>query len=205
LDSTYCSPVNKRADDFLSGNHKKEIAQTVTVAPKPATVVTPDPTPVKVTEFSEGAQDALDLFDEVKSKIESYESDIVKIIKYPTMTDRTDSLTREMVRFFNLATRYLSRPESEKFMDAVAALEDAFLAAESNALKIASSLLSESDKKKMELAKDLLAIASNEVSSENEKKVSFKQAFKQLEGVLVVPDSAVDAFRIKVGLKELEA
>lgn len=206
LDNTYCSPVNKRAGDFLSGNHKKEIAQPKTIAPDPAPeTIALDQAPAKVTELSEDAKDALDLFEEVKGKIESYESDIVKIIKYPAMTDRTDALTREMARLLNLSSRYSAKPESEKFVNAVNDLENAFLAAESNALRIASTALSESDKKKAGLAKDLLAIAGNESSPENEKKVAFKQAFKQLEGVVVVPESAIDAFRVKIGLKELES
>lgn len=79
------------------------------------------------------------------------------------------------------------------------------MAAESNAMKLSSSLLSGEELKKMDKAKDLLAIASNEASTEHEKKVSFQQAFKQLEGIIVVPEMAVDTFRAKIGLKEIEA
>lgn len=143
-------------------------------------------------------------FNEIKENIASYQSDIVKIIKYPVMTDGTDSFTRAMVKSLNQAQRLSGKPESPAFFEAISVLEDAFIAAESNAMKIASTALSEADLKKVGLAKDLLAIASNEVSSDNEKKVSFKQAFKQLEGVVVVPEIAMDAFRIKIGLQELE-
>lgn len=143
-------------------------------------------------------------FNEIKENIESYHSDIVKIIKYPVMTDGTDSFTRAMMKSLNHAKRLSGDSDSPAFTEAVSIMEDAFIAAESNALKIASTSLSEADKKKTERAKDLLAIASNEVSSENEKKVSFRQAFKQLEGVVVVPEIAVDTFRIKIGLQELE-
>lgn len=148
--------------------------------------------------------DALIAFNEVKGNIASYETDIVKILKYPVMTDRTDPFTRAMAKAVTVANRLSAKPESPEFAKAVSEVEDAFLAAESNALKVASTMLSDGDKKRAEKAKDLLAIAANEASTEQEKKVSFKQAFKQLEGVLVVPEEAIDNFRIQIGLKEIE-
>jgi carbonic anhydrase/acetyltransferase-like protein (isoleucine patch superfamily) len=148
---------------------------------------------------------SFDAYNEVMAKISAYETDIVKIIKYPIMTDRTDTLTREMVMAVNNAKRYVDDPSGDDFKDSVLALENAFLSAESNARKIASTVFSEDERKKTERAKDLFRIASNEASTEQEKKVAFKQGFKQLEGILDVPDEAIDTFRIKIGLKELEA
>lgn len=157
-----------------------------------------------ILEISSATVKVMEMFNEVVASIDSYETDIVKIIKYPVMTDRTDSFTRKMASALNVAKRLASNPEDPEFKDAVLALEDAFLAAESNAIKVLSTSLSDAEKKKTELAKDLFAVASNDSSSENEKKVAFKQGFKNLEGVITVPEKAIDAFRIKVGLKELE-
>lgn len=147
----------------------------------------------------------LRILKDVQEKIEAYETDIVKIIKYPVMTDRTDPFTQEMVVALNNAQRWSEDPDGDDFKDAVGTLEKAYLAAESNALKLASTMLSAEDKKKAQRAKDLLSIASNEASSEQEKKASFQQAFKQLEGVIAVPEAAVDTFRVKIGLAEIEA
>jgi carbonic anhydrase/acetyltransferase-like protein (isoleucine patch superfamily) len=147
----------------------------------------------------------LGILKEIKDKIATYESDIVKIIKYPVMTDRTNPFTQEMVIAVNNAQRWSEDPDGNEFKDAIKELERAFLAAESNALKIALSSLSDEERRKAQKAQDLLAIASDGASSENEKKMSFEQAFKQLEGVIMVPEVAVDAFRIKIGLKELES
>lgn len=144
-------------------------------------------------------------FTEIKENIAAYENDVVKIIKYPVMTDRTNPFTQEMVLALNTANRLSDTPETKDFKDAVRELEKAFLAAESNAIKLSVTLLSEKEQRKVEKAKDLLAVAANEASSEQEKKVSFKQAFKQLEGVIVVPEMAVDTFRLKYNLKEIEA
>jgi carbonic anhydrase/acetyltransferase-like protein (isoleucine patch superfamily) len=158
----------------------------------------------EMSVLNEDSVEALALFNEIKESIDSYESDIVKLIKYPVMTDGTNAFTMKMVKAFKLSKRLSSKPESERFIASVAVLEDAFIAAESNALKIASSLFSEEEAKKAQKAKDLFRIASNEASTEQEKKVAFIQGFKALEGVLVVPEVAVDAFRIKIGLQELE-
>lgn len=142
-------------------------------------------------------------YEQVCAKIASYETDIVKIIKYPVMADKTDPLTLDMVMALNNAQLLSAEPDSNEFKDAVNHLQKAFIVAESNARKIASTLLSETDKKKTAKATDLFRVASNEASSEQEKKVAFVQGFKQLEGILDVPDVAVDAFRIKIGLKEI--
>lgn len=146
----------------------------------------------------------LDAYREVAENIMSYQTDIVKIIKYPVMVDRTDPYTLKMMMAMTTAKRLLGTPESEEFQKAVYSLEEAFMSAESNAQKIASSLLSDAEKKKSTKAKDLFRIAADEVSSEQERKVAFIQGFKQLEGVIAVPEIAVDAFRMKIGLKELE-
>lgn len=159
--------------------------------------------PVKT--ISAKAQRILAVYNEVTETIASYETDIVKIIKYPVMTDRTNPYTRDMVKCLKEAQYFAEDAESNEFREAVRALEDAYLAAESNALKIAGTELSDEERRKTEKARDLLAIAANDASTENEKAVSFKQAFKQLEGVMVVPETAIDAFRIKIGLKEIEA
>jgi carbonic anhydrase/acetyltransferase-like protein (isoleucine patch superfamily) len=149
----------------------------------------------------------LTVYNDIRERIASYEKDIVKIIKYPTMTDQSNASTLAMTMALSSAERLVDDPDCDdaEFAEAVTDLEAKFLIAESNAFKIASTALTEDERKKMEKAKDLLAIASNEGSTEHEKKVSFKQAFKQLEGVLVVPEVAMDTFRVKIGLQELEA
>lgn len=150
-------------------------------------------------------KDALNLLEEVKHDLAVYETDIVKIIKYPVMTDRTNSYTLEMMQALKLANRLALNPSHTGFVASVFDLEKKFLAAESNALKMASSGLNELELKKAGRASDLLAIASDEASTEQEKKLAFKQAFKQLEGVIMVPEAAMETFKIKIGLPELEA
>lgn len=173
--------------------------QAVSVEPS----VAPTAAPIPVT-VQENSPEMLALFNEIKENIASYETDIVKLIKYPAMVDKAIPETLAMTVALKKATRLGTAPNSKVFREAVETLEEKFIVAESNALKMASTILSDSEKKKADKAKDLLAVASNEASSEHEKKVAFIQAFKQLEGVMVVPEVAVDTFRIKIGLKEIE-
>lgn len=160
--------------------------------------------PVKM-EASLESKHAVKLFAEVLADIAEYETDIVKIIKYPSMTDRSVAETREMTIALKRAKRFADTPESNEFIEAVNELEAKFLTAESVALKLTSTNLTLEEKKKTQKASDLLALASNEAASDNERAQAFKQAFKQLEGVIAVPEIAVETFKIKIGLKELES
>lgn len=149
------------------------------------------------------ANNLMELFAMLKADIATYETDIAKIIQYPVMVDKTDPYTAKMFMSLKRATM-LSVTPNHRFNNALQELGEAFLAAESNAMRIRTTLLSEDAIKKTTKAKDLLSIASNEASSEHEKKTSFVQGFKTLEGVLPVPDIAKDTFRAKIGLKEIE-
>lgn len=151
------------------------------------------------------AEKTMESYNSIIQEIASYETDIVKIIQYPVMVDRTDWYTRSMIIASNKAKRYMDNPAGKHFKDAVMELESAFLSAESNALKIASSKLSNEQKKRLGKAKDLFSLAENNAATAQEKKVAFQQGLKQLEGVILLPEIAVEAFKVKSGLKEIEA
>lgn len=157
-----------------------------------------------VIKSSEHAR-AIAAYEEILVSLEAYEKDIVKIIKYPTMMDPNDPKTLALKIAFKTAKRLYEENQCpvEELIKAIKDLEEKFVIAEFNARKISQTALSESEKKKLQKAQDLLAIAANEASSEQEKKSAFTQGFKQLEGVLVVPKEAMDAFRIKYNLREI--
>lgn len=145
----------------------------------------------------------MEMFTILKSDIAEYETDIAKIIQYPVMVDKTDPYTAKMFMALKRATMLSVSPD-ERFSEALQELGESFLAAESNALRIQTTLLSDDAVKKTIKAKDLLNMAANEASTEHEKATSFVQGFKALEGVLPVPSIAKDTFRAKIGLKEIE-
>jgi carbonic anhydrase/acetyltransferase-like protein (isoleucine patch superfamily) len=148
---------------------------------------------------------SIQTLDEITTRIEIYQKDIVKIIKYPLMVDTTDPFTAKMMMLFNKAQRLRSFSDNKKFSDVVDALEEAFLAAEANALRLASTKLSEDEQKKTAKATDLLRIAMDNAASENEKQVAFKQGLKQLEGIILVPENAIETFRVNAGIAQLTA
>lgn len=143
-----------------------------------------------------------DRFVVIRDKIDAYESDIVKIIKYPVMTDLTNEYTVDLMCALN-DVQVSNMDDMESMSSLVSLLERKFFMAESNARKIATTQLTDDERKKTADARDLFAIACNEASSEQEKKASFKQGFARLEGVIAVPEKAVTAMREKVGLLEL--
>lgn len=142
-------------------------------------------------------------FNEVKASIKSYESDIVKVIKYPIMVDLRDAFTAEMVFALKNTERALLG-SNDDFAICVAELEKRFLVAESNALRLAGKSYTDKERKKTEQAQDLFAIAYDENASENERRIAFKQGFKQLEGIIAVPEIAIETTKVKMGLKQLE-
>lgn len=148
---------------------------------------------------------SIQTLDDIANRLDIYQKDIVKIIKYPLMVDTTDPFTAKMMMLFNKAQRLRGFSDNKQFSETVDALEEAFLAAESNALRLSVTKLSEDEKKKTVKATDLLRIAMDDAASDNEKQVAFKQGLKQLEGIILVPENAVEAFRIKAGIGQLTA
>lgn len=157
---------------------------------------------------SQPTQEAWDAYvhkyKDIKGKIAGYSTDIVNILKYPVMTDLTNVHTAEMTFVLKKADLEIGLRNHATFFAAVENLEMKYLVAESNARKVAASLLSDSDRKKTEQARDLFALACNEASPEPEKRNAFKQGFRKLEGVVAVPEEAIQAMRIRVGIPELE-
>lgn len=143
-------------------------------------------------------------YEDIKGRIADYSTDIVNILKYPVMTDLTNVHTAEMTFALKKADLEIGFRNHATFFTAVENLEMKYLVAESNARKVAASLLSDSDRKKTEQARDLFALACNEASPEPEKRNAFKQGFRKLEGVVAVPEEAIQAMRIRVGIPELE-
>ena len=171
----------------------------------PSPVPSPDPENDPGIKSSTSYLVSCDTFAEISAKISAYESDVVSLIKYPLMADCSHPATADMVLALSKAEKLSKYGESDEFVTAVEILERAFVIAESTARRTAGTMYSAENRKKAERAKDLIAIATNDVSSENEKRTAFKQVFRQLEGVVAVPEAAISAFRGRVGIPELEA
>lgn len=143
--------------------------------------------------------------EEVETSYAGYEQDIVKLIKYPVMTDLTDSFTANFHSLLRKTRRSVEKENKAEYEGLIDALDDAFFAAESNARKIATSLFSDEDKAKVVDAGQMIAMALDEKASETEKKNAYKGAMRNLEGRVSLPEVTLSSLIERIGLKELKA
>ena len=150
-------------------------------------------------------QPARKRLDSIEQKYAEYEKDIVKIIKYPIMTDLTNTYTATFNSALRKTQRLFDEGDLTAYKHSLDTLEDSFHIAESNARKISLSQLASDERSKVTDARQMLAVALDEASSETEKKNAFKGAMRNLEGIVAVPDAAMISLRQQIGLLEIEA
>jgi hypothetical protein len=143
--------------------------------------------------------------DEVETAYATYEQDIVKLIKYPVMTDLTDEYTAAFHSLLRKVRRVADKEDQTAYKETIDSLDDAFFAAESNARRIATSMFSDEDKSKVTDAGQMIAMALNEKASATEKKNAYKGAMRNLEGRVSLPEVTIMNLLERIGLKELEA
>lgn len=139
-----------------------------------------------------------------------YEVDILKVLEYPLMSDITCVHTANFHRAMNNAQMYKpsdtpSMPvEESRFFKAVQELEIAFATAEQNAKKSRWSSLDSKQKQSLKTGKSLVSIALDEGASLAERQSAYKQARVKLEGVVFLPERAIEQIEHTVRL-EIEA
>lgn len=144
-------------------------------------------------------------FDEIAEAYAAYETDIVKVIKYPAMCDMTDPFTAKFNSLLRTVHRAINDVNADMYQENIALLENAYYAAESNARKIANSMFDDEAKTKISDAKQMLAITMDKAASDTEKKNALRGALRNLEGRIAVPEAALIGLRAMAGLKEIEA
>lgn len=142
---------------------------------------------------------------ELEEEYNSYVTDIVKLIKYPAMADLSIPETQSLSIALRAAKRAMKSPHVDRLKQAHENLEMAFVVAENRAHILVQSHLDDTKKASLLKADQLFAIACNEVSSETEKKASFKKGIQNLAGVIPVSEEAISVFKVKAGLLEIEA
>lgn len=151
------------------------------------------------------ATEFVSLVESIEAEYKSYSTDIVKLIKYPLMADPSVPETQDFLFLLRKAKRLFDSKDKDAQQDIAEKLERAFMVTEAKALKVSSSIYSDEERKKTEDAKTFIARACDENSTIAEKKISFRSTMKALEGVVPLPEDAIDAYREKVGLLEIEA
>ena len=147
-----------------------------------------------------GWQALVDHHTKIRSEWMSYETDILKIINFPLLTDMSEPATIKLHQALRNAVMHEPKDiksmrsipfENSSYNTAVAELDAAFRAAESKARLGSWNKFTMEEKKRLQRAKDLLAMAMNGASTPAERQMAYKQAIKTLQGLIEIPKATV--------------
>ncbi|WP_454157389.1 hypothetical protein [Microbacterium lacticum] len=146
--------------------------------------------------------------DAVTARWLEYELDVAKLIAYPTISDGRQPLTAAFLRAKKTADRlrpgspkaHLTDGELAAYASAVTDYEVAFDVAEREARRLKDSDFSESERKRLQTAQQLLSVAVDGGATAAERQIAYKRVREELEGLIVVSDEAITVLEEKVAL-----
>jgi hypothetical protein len=147
--------------------------------------------------------------DDVTHRWLEYELDVSKMIAYPAMSDGRQPLTAAFLRAKRVAdnlrpastTAKTSPEQLAEYRSAVTDYEVAFDLAERDARRIRTSTFSAEERKRLEKAQQLLAVAVDQAATPAERQVAYKRAREELDGLVSISDEAIDTLEKKVALE----
>lgn len=150
--------------------------------------------------------------DEVTARWLDYELDVGKVIQYPAMSDGRQPLTAAFLRAKHLAdglrpaspTAQLTPAELREYRDAVTDFEVAFDLAERDARRLKMSGFTEAERKRLDTAQQLLAMAVDTAATPAERQLAYRRIREELDGLLSLSDGAIDVLEKRVA-RELPA
>ncbi len=209
----------KRWELGARSRHKRRLeilqAKAALKAAEPPKHVATASEPKPITKPSPAQPQLEKLFaahDAVTARWLDYELDVAKLIAYPTISDGRQPLTAAFLRAKKIADRL--RPASPKahptddelaaYTTAVTDYEVAFDIAEREARRLRDADFSDSERKRLHTAQQLLSVAVDEAATAAERQVAYKRVREELDGLIVVSDQAITILEKKVAL-ELDA
>lgn len=197
--------VGKRRELAERRRHRERIelirAQGGAVsAPVAAAVAAPPST--------DGQRRVLAAQDAVTRRWLDYELDASKLIAYPAMSDGRQPLTAAFLRAKKVADNL--RPDDDEILtperlreyrDAVTDYEVAFDVAERDARRVKDAAFSPDERKRLDTAKQLLTVATDQAATPNERQLAYKRVREELDGLIWLSDEAVDVLEKKVALE----
>lgn len=125
-----------------------------------------------------------------------YEVNHDLLLKYPLMSDASCEETAAFLLAMSKVKALHSAVADDEsmlgeFAVALEAAEAAFIKAESNAKKVRHAFLTDGQRKKVENSRPLIAMYQDEEASPNERLNAFKQASRNLEGIIALPERPI--------------
>ena len=135
--------------------------------------------------------------DDVTHRWLQYELDVAKLIAFPAMSDGRQPLTAAFLRAKRVAdnarpaaaSAKVSREELTEYRDAVTDYEVAFDLAERDARRLKDSTFSTAERKRLDTAQQLLAVAVDQAATPAERQVAYRRVREELDG-LISPSTA---------------
>lgn len=147
--------------------------------------------------------------DAVTARWLDYELDVAKLIAFPAMSDGRQPLTAAFLRAQRIADGL--RPASPKarvtaeqlseYRNAVVDYEVAFDVAERDARRLKDSSFTETERKRLDKAKQLLSIAIDQAATPAERQVAYRRVREELDGLIALSDDAIEVLETQVALQ----
>jgi hypothetical protein len=194
---------HERRLEIIKAKGQLKVARASATAPLTASAAAPaDPQPAQLERLFAA-------HDEVTARWLDYELDVAKLIAFPAMSDGRQPLTAAFLRAKKLADGL--RPASAKarlepaqlaeYRAAVTDYEVAFDVAERDARRLRDSGFSETERRRLDTAKQLLTVAIDQAATPAERQLAYRRVREELDGLIAVSDDAIDVLEKKVALE----
>lgn len=154
-------------------------------------------------------QRLFDTHDGVTKRWLEYELDVAKAISYPAMSDGRQPLTAAFLRAKRVADGLrppsaksrLTKEQFTEYRNAVTDYEVAFDVAERDARRIQDSGFTDTERKRLDTAKQLLSVAIDQAATPAERQIAYKRVREELDGLISLSDGAIDRLEKQVALE----
>lgn len=132
-----------------------------------------------------------------------YELDVAKVIAFPSMSDGRQPLTGEFLLKKRIADNLrpvgpASAERIAEYRTALTAAEVAFEIAERDARRVRTQNFTPDERKRLDTAQQLLALAVDESATPAERQSAYRRVRAELDGLISLSDAAVENLEKKV-------
>lgn len=188
----------------------KAKAELKTITASTRVTRTDDPQPItKPSPLPDQLEKLFAVHDDVTARWLEYELDVARMIAFPTMSDGRQPLTAAFLRAKKVADR-LRPPSADarvgadqvaEYRAAVTDYEVAFDLAEREARRVRDSQFTETERKRLATAQQLLAVALDDSATPAERQVAYRRVREEVDGLLALSDEAVEILENRVALQ----